>query len=181
MRQKIIAGNWKMNGLRADAESLVKGLVPLVSQSGAAQVVVCPPATLLGTVGALIEGSKIALGAQDVFWKEKGAYTGQLSAQMLLDAGCQYVIVGHSEKRGRFGVAEPDFDANILAHFGDTNDSVNRKVLAALNGGLIPICCVGGNAWRTAAERYGRGSNGTDADCPAPCDRGTDCKGCFRL
>ena len=91
-----------------------------------------------------------------MFWKEKGAYTGQISAAMLLDVGCKYVIVGHSEKRGRFGVAEPDFDAAILAHFGDTNDSVNRKVLTALAANLIPICCVG----ETLSERQ---QNDTDA------------------
>ncbi len=155
MRQKIIAGNWKMNCVRAEAERLVKELLPLLSQSGAAQVVVCPPYPLLGTVGTMLEGSGAALGAQDVFWKAKGAYTGQVSAAMLLDAGCQYVIVGHSERRGRFGVPEPDFDANILAHFGDTNDSVNRKLLAALGAGLTPIVCVG----ETLSERQ---QNDTD-------------------
>ena len=155
MRQKIIAGNWKMNCVRAEAEGLIKELLPLLSQSAAAQVVVCPPYPLLGTVGAMLEDSGAALGAQDVFWKAKGAYTGQVSAAMLLDVGCQYVIVGHSERRGRFGVPEPDFDANILAHFGDTNDSVNRKVLAALAAGLIPICCVG----ETLSERQ---QNDTD-------------------
>ena len=162
MRQKIIAGNWKMNCVRAEAESLVKDLLPRLSQSGAAQVVVCPPYPLLGTVGAMLEGSGAALGAQDVFWRPKGAYTGQVSAAMLLDVGCQYVIVGHSERRGRFGVPEPDFDANILAHFGDTNDSVNRKALAALTAGLTPIVCVG----ETLSERQ---QNDTD-----PVIRGPD-------
>src|SRR5262245_38695863 len=143
MRQNVIAGNWKMNGLRAEAEALVRDLLPRLPQSGAAQVVLCPPYTALATVAPLLEGTGIALGAQDVFWKEKGAYTGQISAPMLVDAGCRYVIVGHSEPRGRFGVIEPDFDSEILAYFGDSNESVNRKLRAALAAGLTPICCVG--------------------------------------
>jgi triosephosphate isomerase len=97
----------------------------------------------------LIPETPIALGAQDVFWKEQGAYTGQIAPSMLTDLGCRYVIVGHSERRGRFGVPEPDFDATILAHFGDSDATVNRKLRAALAAGLIPICCVG----ETLAER----------------------------
>jgi triosephosphate isomerase len=90
-----------------------------------------------------LAGSEIGLGAQDVFWKEKGAYTGQIAPSMLLDVGVKYAIVGHSEARGRFGVPEPDFDGAILLHFGDTDASVNRKLMAAVAAGLVPICCVG--------------------------------------
>jgi triosephosphate isomerase len=106
-------------------------------------VVLCPTFTALGTVQELIQGTPVALGAQNLFWKEKGAYTGQIAPGMLVDAGCSYVIVGHSETRGRFGVAEPDFDAGILAYFGESDATVNRKVLAAFKAGLTPICCVG--------------------------------------
>jgi triosephosphate isomerase len=143
MRQPIIAGNWKMNGTRPEAEALVKDLLPRLAGNTKAQVVLCPPFTALATVGPMLEGTGVALGAQDLFWKEKGAYTGQISAPMLVDAGCRYVIVGHSEPRGRFGVLEPDFDAEILAYFGDSNESVCRKLRAALAAGLTPICCVG--------------------------------------
>jgi triosephosphate isomerase len=91
-----------------------------------------------------------------MFWKESGAYTGQISPKMLVEIGCSYVIVGHSEPRGRFGVPEPDFDEEILAYFGDSNAAINRKVLAAVACGLTPILCVG----ETLAERQ---QNDTDS------------------
>jgi triosephosphate isomerase (TIM) len=107
-------------------------------------------------VGRQLAGSPAALGAQDMFWKEKGAYTGQISAPMLVELGCKYVIVGHSEPRGRFGVPEPDFDKEILAYFGDTDAAINRKLLAALSHRLTPILCVG----ETLSERK---ANDTDS------------------
>lgn len=144
MRQPIIAGNWKMNATRKEAEALLLELLTKISPQTSAEIVICPPYTALATVESLLGGTAhIAWGAQDVFWKEKGAYTGQISPGMLLDLGCRYVIVGHSERRGRFGVPEPDFDHRALAHFGDSDATVNRKLLAALSAGLIPICCVG--------------------------------------
>lgn len=149
MRQPIIAGNWKMNCNRAEAENLLRNLLQLLNEPQAAQVVVCPPFTTLTTAAGVFSGTHLALGAQDVFWKEKGAYTGQISPDMLIEVGCQYAIIGHSEKRGRFGVPEPDFDADILSHFGDNDRTVNLKLRAALSSGLIPICCVG----ETLAER----------------------------
>ncbi len=149
MRQTIIAGNWKLNGTRPEAEALLGELLPLLSPNANTKVIVCPTFTALESVATLLEGSPIALGGQDLFWKTKGAYTGQISAPLLRDLGCTYVIVGHSERRGRFGVPEPDFDATILAYFGDSDTTVNRKLRAALAGGLIPICCVG----ETLAER----------------------------
>jgi triosephosphate isomerase len=151
MRHKIIAGNWKMNCNRAEAQNLLRNLLEALGVPEAAQVVVCPPYTALATAADAFEGTALALGAQDLFWKDKGAYTGQIAPQMLVEIGCQYVIVGHSERRGRFGVPEPDFDADILAHFGDNDRTVNLKLLAALSAGLIPICCVG----ETLAERQG--------------------------
>ncbi len=144
-----MAGNWKMNGSRAEAESLMSELLPLIAGNTNVETVVCPPFPLLAKVEELIAGSGVSLGGQDVFWKEKGAYTGQTSAKMLLNAGAKYVIVGHSERRGRFGVPEPDFNEDILAHFGDNDTVVNRKTKAAIAAGLIPIVCVG----ETLAER----------------------------
>jgi triosephosphate isomerase len=149
MRKKIIAGNWKMNMTRAEAEALISELLPMLNPSDDTLIVVCPPFTALTTVQSAIASTEILLGGQDCFWKNKGAYTGQIAPQMLLDVGCQYVIVGHSERRGRFGVPEPDFDEPILALFGDNDITVNRKLRAALEAGLIPICCVG----ETLAER----------------------------
>jgi triosephosphate isomerase (TIM) len=90
-----------------------------------------------------VEGSSVGLGAQNCFWKEGGAYTSQVAPGMLVDAGCTHVILGHSETRGRYGVPEPDFTPEILAHFGESDASVNRKTKAALAASLIPIVCVG--------------------------------------
>jgi triosephosphate isomerase len=159
MRTRIIAGNWKMNGTLAEAEALVRGLRTHLEATPAdptTQVVVCPPFTALSCVGRLLADTSVLLGAQDMFWKEKGAYTGQISPAMLVELGCTFVIVGHSEPRGRFGVPEPDFDEEILAYFGDTNAAINRKVLAAAAHGLTPILCVG----ETLSERQ---SNDTDS------------------
>jgi triosephosphate isomerase len=91
----------------------------------------------------------VAVGAQDAFWKESGAYTGQVSPGMLKAVGVQYVILGHSETRGRYGVAEPDFTDVVLAHFGESDETVNRKTKAVLAQGLVPIVCIG----ETLAER----------------------------
>lgn len=148
-RTPIIAGNWKMNqGTSAEAAALAGEIRALLEEddfAGGATVVVCVPYTVLHAVRAALGGeeSRIALGAQDVFWKASGAYTGQISAPMLRDAGVRYVLLGHSETRGRFGVAEPDFTPDVLRHFGETDATVNRKVRAALVAGLIPIVCVG--------------------------------------
>jgi triosephosphate isomerase len=146
-RKPIIAGNWKMNkGKAAEATALIEDLKGSLDAAATAQadVIVCPPYTALHAVRtALGTGSAVALGAQDMFWKLSGAYTGQISPDMLADAGVTYVILGHSETRGRFGVPEPDFTDEILRHFGETDASVNRKAHAALDAGLVPILCVG--------------------------------------
>lgn len=149
MRRKIIAGNWKMNLVRSEGVALVRGLAGVVSSRPDVEVLVCPPFTSLDAVGAAALECGIGLAAQNLFWKPKGAYTGEISAAMLLDLGVTHVITGHSETRGRFGVAEPDFDANMLRYFGDSDATVNRKLRAALEAGLTPICCVG----ETIAER----------------------------
>lgn len=143
MRKKIIAGNWKMNKTVKEAEHLIKELKPLLAGKHNADVVVCPPFTALYPVHKALHGTDIALGAQDVFWKSAGAYTSQIAPAMLTDVGVQYVIIGHSETRGRFGVPEPDLTEDVMRFYGETDASVNLKVKAALAAGLSPIVCVG--------------------------------------
>jgi len=149
-RKNIIAGNWKMNrGTSAEASALAAEVVAATGAFSQVDIVVCPPATALAATQAAVAGSNVALGAQDCFWKESGAYTSQIAPSMLASEGVRYVILGHSETRGRFGVPEPDFTAEALAHFGDSDETVNRKVRAALSAALIPIVCIG----ETLAER----------------------------
>jgi triosephosphate isomerase len=143
MRRKIIAGNWKMHKTTAEAVAFIHEITPLVQDRSDVEVILCAPYVALYPMRDALAGSSILLGAQDVFWKTKGAYTGQIAPGMLTDVGVSYVIVGHSETRGRFGVPEPDFDETILQHFGETDASVNRKLKAAFEGGMTPICCVG--------------------------------------
>ena len=134
MRRAIIAGNWKMHLTIEEAVRFVTQLKGTVSGMEGIEVVVCPPFTALSTVAKGLAGSSIRLGAQDVFWELQGAFTGEVSPAMLRDAGCQYVIIGHSERR---------------TQFGETDAIVHRKLLAALQAGLRPIVCVG----ETLAER----------------------------
>jgi len=143
MRRPVMAGNWKMNCTNDEAGELADGVVALSGQAEAADVIVCPPATALSTVHAGVRNSKVALGAQNLFWEESGAYTGEVSAAMLLSCGCEYVICGHSERRGRFGTLEPEDAEDLAAVFGDTDSTVNRKARAALGAGLRPIICCG--------------------------------------
>ena len=127
MRKAIIAGNWKMNKTPAEAAALVTELKPLVADANC-DVVVCVPAVDFAAVKEAVAGSNIHLGAQNVHWKESGAYTGELSADMLKAAGVEYVIIGHSERR---------------QYFGETDATVNQRVLAAVKAGLKVILCVG--------------------------------------
>ncbi|MCL2544714.1 MAG: triose-phosphate isomerase [Clostridia bacterium] len=127
MRTPIIAGNWKMNKTPAEAKALAEALIPLV-KNAPCTVVLCTPAVDFAAVSEAIGGANIKLGAQNMHWQPGGAYTGELSADMLLAAGCAYVILGHSERR---------------QYFAETDESVNRKTLAAVRAGLIPIVCVG--------------------------------------
>lgn len=134
MRVKLVAGNWKMNGSLASNQALLDAIVPAVASLDGMKCAVCAPFPYLGQVQQLLRGSGIAWGAQDVCQFENGAYTGGVSAAMLRDFGCQYVIVGHSERRAIFG--EPD-------------EIVAAKFEAALKAGLTPILCVG----ETLSER----------------------------
>ncbi|HXA24034.1 MAG TPA: triose-phosphate isomerase [Acetobacteraceae bacterium] len=126
MRQ-LIAGNWKMNGLRADAIALAEGVRAGV-QGMACELLVCPPFTVLEAVAKVLEGSAVSVGGQDCHTARNGAHTGDVSATMLRDAGATWVILGHSERR---------------QNHGETDELVREKVLAAVEAGLIPIVCVG--------------------------------------
>ena len=127
MRKPIIAGNWKMNNTASEAVALVNNLKPLVANADC-EVVVCVPAIDIPAVAEALKGSNIALGAQNVHFAEKGAYTGEISANMLKEYGVKYVIIGHSERR---------------QYFGETDETVNKRTLAALAAGLTPIVCIG--------------------------------------
>ena len=127
MRKPIIAGNWKMNKTAKEAVELINELKPLVSDANC-DVVVCVPATDIYAVGEALKGSNIKLGAENVHFAESGAFTGEISADMLLELNVEYVIIGHSERR---------------QYFGETDETVNKRTLTALKKGLIPIVCVG--------------------------------------
>jgi triosephosphate isomerase len=124
----FVAGNWKMHMTVAEARALVTAIVKASLELQEAEIIVAPPFTALNEIKKVLEGSSVQLAAQNLFWEEKGAYTGEISAPMLLDAGCQYAIIGHSERR---------------QYFGETDATVNKKIKAALKYGLFPIVCVG--------------------------------------
>jgi triosephosphate isomerase len=128
MRTPLLAGNWKMHGTASEAVRLIDALLPLLDDVREREVVVAPPFTALAPVATRLAGSRIGLSAQDMYWEERGAFTGEVSAAMLVEAGCSHVIVGHSERRQLFG---------------DTDEWVARKAAAALRAGLTPIVCVG--------------------------------------
>jgi triosephosphate isomerase (TIM) len=127
MRRRIVAGNWKMNKTIPEAVELARAVVES-TRGTETEVVVCPSYVCLGAVNEVVRGTHVALGAQDVHWMKSGAYTGKVSPDMLLSAGVRYVIIGHSEQR---------------TYFFETNQTVNQKVKAALEAGLLPIICVG--------------------------------------
>jgi len=129
-----MAGNWKMNNNCAESVELVSQLKAMLLDSKEVDIVVAPPFTALGAVDAVLKGSPIGLAAQNVFWEESGAFTGEISTTMLQDVGCRYVIIGHSERR---------------QYFGETDETVNKRLKAALKASLIPIVCIG----ETLAER----------------------------
>ncbi len=127
MRKPFVAGNWKMFKTVAEARHLVSELVPGLQTLSGVEKVICPPFTNLLAVHALLEGTDIGLGAQNMYWEDSGAFTGEISPAMVAEL-CKYVILGHSERR---------------TYFGETDATVNRKVKAALAHSLIPIVCVG--------------------------------------
>jgi triosephosphate isomerase len=133
-RQNLIAGNWKMHKTVAEARALARDIRKGLASGSPAEVAVAPAYTALAAVKEEIAGSAIRLAAQDTFWEKQGAFTGAISPVMLQEVGCQYVIVGHSERR---------------QYFGETDATVNRKLQAVLEAGLCPILCVG----ETLAER----------------------------
>lgn len=133
-RRVLIAGNWKMNLLRAEGEALAAELAENFAAKGAADMLVCPPATLIAPVASMLDGSAISVGGQDCHMKRSGAHTGDIAAAMIRDLGGSYVIVGHSERR---------------ADHGENDATVKAKAEAALAAGLVPIVCVG----ETEAER----------------------------
>jgi triosephosphate isomerase len=127
-RRPFVAGNWKMNLNRGQAAALATEVARGAGQIAGVEIAVCPPSVYLEVVSAAIAGSPVGMGAQNMYHEASGAFTGEISAAMLLDVGCRYVILGHSERR------------HIL---GEADSQVNRKLLAALAAGLVPIVCVG--------------------------------------
>jgi triosephosphate isomerase len=133
MRKPFVAGNWKMNKTPGETEALIRELIPLVKDA-ACEVAVAPPFVCLERAASALKGSNIALAAQNVYWEAKGAFTGEIAVEMLKDLGVTHVIIGHSERR---------------QYFGETDATVNKRIAAAVAGGLTPIVCVG----ETLAER----------------------------
>ncbi len=127
-RKPLIAGNWKMYKTCSEAVKTSEELVKLVSDVKDVEVMIAPPFTALSSVSDVIRNSMVSLGAQNIFWENEGAYTGEISPIMLVSAGCRYVIIGHSERR---------------QYFGETDETVNKKIKAAIKADLIPILCVG--------------------------------------
>lgn len=135
MRKPIIAGNWKMNNNMAETEKLVTALIPMVKDVEC-DVVICVPFTSIAKAVELTKGTNIKVGAENVHWAKSGAFTGEISADMLVELGTEYVVIGHSERR---------------QYFGETDQTVNMRMKAALQAGLKPIVCVG----ETLEEREG--------------------------
>jgi triosephosphate isomerase len=128
MRKKVIAGNWKMNMDLHQSQKLVSEIINGLGKDNKAEVIVCPPFTFLSEVNSLLKGTKIKLGAQNMHFEESGAFTGEISANMLKSIGCEYVILGHSERR---------------AIFNEPNEMINKKIKSAFIKELNPIFCVG--------------------------------------
>ncbi|MFA7231162.1 MAG: triose-phosphate isomerase [Victivallaceae bacterium] len=127
-RKVVIAGNWKMNKTASEGKALVNELKALVKDVTAVDIVVCPPFTALSAVVEAAAGSNVKVGAQNIHWAESGAFTGEISGAMLKEAGVEYVIIGHSERR---------------QYFGETDETVNKRLNAALSAGLKPMVCIG--------------------------------------
>jgi triosephosphate isomerase len=127
-RTPLIAGNWKMYKTSPEAVETAQQLVELVADTADVDIMIAPVFTALDPVSKVVKNSRVALGAQNLYWEKEGAYTGEISADMLVSTGCQYVIIGHSERR---------------QYFGETDETVNKKIRAAIDAALIPVFCVG--------------------------------------
>jgi len=157
MRKAFIAGNWKMNTNCAGAEGLASGLAEKLKGIETVDIAVCPPSVYLQSVAKALSSSNIALGAQDVYFEGSGAYTGEISCEMLKDVCCTYVIIGHSERRHKIG---------------ETDELINKKLSAAISSGLLPIFCVGelleqreaGETETVVAGQVKKGLAGLNAD-----------------
>jgi triosephosphate isomerase len=157
MRTPVIAGNWKLFKTIAEATGMVNELKPLVAGTAGVEIVVAPVFTALSRVAEALSGSNVRLAAQDCYWEEEGAFTGEVAPKLLADAGCSHVIIGHSERR---------------QYFGETDETVNKKAKAALAAGLTAIVCVGetlaereaGNAFAVIEEQLKGGLAGFSAD-----------------
>jgi triosephosphate isomerase (TIM) len=147
MRKRLVVGNWKMNLTQAEAVSAVEFLIHKVAHQDAVEVAICPPYTSIAKVREHVKKTNLAIGAQDVFWVDSGAFTGRISAPMLADSGVKFCIVGHSESRGRFG--KLDIPEDTISSFAETDRTVNLKLKALLYHNIAPILCVG----ETLAER----------------------------
>ena len=138
MRTPVIAGNWKLFKTIGEAIGIVNDLKPLVAVTSGVEIIVAPVFTALSRVADELAGSNILLAAQDCYWEEEGAFTGEVAPGMLKDAGCSHVIIGHSERR---------------QHFGETDATVNKKVKAAINADLTAIVCVGESLAEREADK----------------------------
>ena len=127
-RKTIIAGNWKMNKTAAEGKAFVEAFKPLVADVNDVEIVICPVFTALSTVVEAAKGSNVKVGAQNIHWANNGAFTGEISAEMLKETGVEYVIIGHSERR---------------QYFGETDETVNKRLKSALAAGLISMVCIG--------------------------------------
>lgn len=141
-RKPFIAGNWKTNKTIDEGKALAEELVAALSGVDNVDVAICPTFVSLAKVGKKIKDSNITLGAQCCFWKESGAWTSQIAPSMLVDAGCKWVIIGHSETRGRFGTVDEEL-GKVLDYFGEKDVTVNMKAKAAFAAGLTPIIACG--------------------------------------
>jgi triosephosphate isomerase (TIM) len=140
MRRPLISGNWKMYKTGPEAVAFINALKDAVAGASEVDIMVAPPFTALNQVAEAAAGTSIGVGAQNLHWESEGAYTGEISAQMLNAAGCQYVIIGHSERR---------------QYFGETDQEINRKIDAAAKAGLIPVFCIGETeSQRDAGETF---------------------------
>ena len=157
MRKPLIAGNWKMNKTSSQAEELARALKDTLGAEENVGIAICPPFTSLEAVCRIAEGSNIGIGAQNLHWEEEGAYTGEVSAPMIKELGCRYVIIGHSERR---------------QYFGESNETVNRKAKAALKFDLTPLICVGerleekeeGKTFSVIENHIGEGLSGLERE-----------------